>query len=246
MSIHLPKIFLDSGDPMETRKAKGLLGHVDGQTTNPSLVAKNPEITKYLNSGKKLTEKELLTEYKTMVQAIGTEIAGPISAEVYADWDTKADTMLAQAHEMNTWGTNIYVKFPTIPEGVKAAHEFVKAGGHANMTLVFDQQQAGAIFSATRGTSAPAFISPFIGRWDDRGYDGMDLIRNIDKDPVRQVIVKNCMAMFRELNISPLAEGVETREEMLFLHDIGIDLMQGYYFAKPGFESLPEVDFNLL
>lgn len=74
----------------------------------------------------------------------------------------------------------------------------------------------------------------------------MNLIRNIDKDPVRQVIVKNCMAMFRELNISPLAEGVETREEMLFLHDIGIDLMQGYYFAKPGFESLPEVDFNLL
>jgi EAL domain-containing protein (putative c-di-GMP-specific phosphodiesterase class I) len=71
----------------------------------------------------------------------------------------------------------------------------------------------------------------------------MDLIRNIDKDTVRQVIVKNAMAMFRELNISPLAEGVETRDEMLFLHDIGIDLMQGYFFAKPGFESLPEVDF---
>lgn len=181
MSIHLPKIFLDSGDPLETKKAKGLLGHVDGQTTNPSLVAKNPEITKYLNSGKKLSEKELLTEYKTMVQAIGTEIAGPISAEVYADWDTKAETMLEQAQEMNTWGTNIYVKFPTIPEGVKAAHEFVKLGGHVNMTLVFDQQQAGAIFSATRGTTAPAFISPFIGRWDDKGYDGMDLIRNIQK-----------------------------------------------------------------
>ena len=74
----------------------------------------------------------------------------------------------------------------------------------------------------------------------------MDLIRNIDKDPVRQVIVKNCITMFRELNISPLAEGVETRDEMLFLHDLGIDLMQGYYFAKPGFESLPEVDFSLL
>lgn len=72
----------------------------------------------------------------------------------------------------------------------------------------------------------------------------MDLIRNIDKDPVRQVIVKNCMNMFRELNISPLAEGVETRDEMLFLRDIGVDLMQGYFFAKPGFESLPEVDFN--
>jgi EAL domain-containing protein (putative c-di-GMP-specific phosphodiesterase class I) len=74
----------------------------------------------------------------------------------------------------------------------------------------------------------------------------MDLIRNIDKDPVRQVIVKSCIAMFRELNISPLAEGVETREEVLFLRDIGVDLMQGYYFAKPGFESLPEVDFSRL
>ena len=74
----------------------------------------------------------------------------------------------------------------------------------------------------------------------------MDLIRHIDQDPVRQVIVKNCLAMFRDLNIAPLAEGIETRAEMLFLRDLGVDLMQGYYFAKPGFESLPVVDFSLL
>lgn len=74
----------------------------------------------------------------------------------------------------------------------------------------------------------------------------MGLIRNIDKDPVRQVIIKNCMAMLRELNISPLAEGVETKEEMLFLHDLGIDLMQGFYFSKPSFESLLDIDFNAL
>ncbi|MGL4757223.1 MAG: EAL domain-containing protein, partial [Aeromonadaceae bacterium] len=74
----------------------------------------------------------------------------------------------------------------------------------------------------------------------------MELIRNIDRDPVRQVIVKNCIAMFNELRIMPLAEGVETREEMLFLRDCGVDLMQGYYFAHPGFESLPEVDFSVL
>ncbi len=74
----------------------------------------------------------------------------------------------------------------------------------------------------------------------------MSLIRNIDKDAVRQVIVKHCVSMLRQLNISPLAEGIETREEMQFLRDIGVDLMQGYYFAKPGFESLPEVDFSLL
>jgi EAL domain-containing protein (putative c-di-GMP-specific phosphodiesterase class I) len=74
----------------------------------------------------------------------------------------------------------------------------------------------------------------------------MELIRNIDKDPVRQIVVKNTVAMFRELNITPLAEGIETKEEMCFLRDIGIDLMQGYYFAKPGFESLPEVNFSIL
>lgn len=74
----------------------------------------------------------------------------------------------------------------------------------------------------------------------------MELIRNIDKDPVRQIVVKNTVAMFRELNITPLAEGIETKGEMCFLRDIGIDLMQGYYFAKPGFESLPEVNFSIL
>lgn len=74
----------------------------------------------------------------------------------------------------------------------------------------------------------------------------MELIRNIDKDPVRQIVVKNTVAMFRELNITPLAEGIETKGEMCFLRDIGIGLMQGYYFAKPSFESLPEVNFSTL
>lgn len=74
----------------------------------------------------------------------------------------------------------------------------------------------------------------------------MELIRNIDKDKVRQSIVKHTIAMFRELNITPLAEGIETKQEMLFLRDIGVDLMQGYYFAKPAFESVPDVDLSLL
>lgn len=67
MSIKLPKIHLDSGDPEETKKAKGLIGFLDGQTTNPSLVAKNPEIQQYLASGKKLTEEDLLDRYKEVV-----------------------------------------------------------------------------------------------------------------------------------------------------------------------------------
>jgi EAL domain-containing protein (putative c-di-GMP-specific phosphodiesterase class I) len=72
----------------------------------------------------------------------------------------------------------------------------------------------------------------------------MSLIRNIDQDKTRQLIVKNCISLFQDLNITALAEGIETREEMLWLRDSGIELMQGYLFAKPGFESLPAVDFS--
>lgn len=72
----------------------------------------------------------------------------------------------------------------------------------------------------------------------------MELIRNIDKDHARQSIVKNCLNIFRDLKITPLAEGVETKEEFTCLRDFGIELMQGYLFAKPGFESLPNVDFS--
>lgn len=74
----------------------------------------------------------------------------------------------------------------------------------------------------------------------------MELIRNIDHDTARQAIIRNCLNLFRDLNITPLAEGVETKEEMRWLQDAGIELMQGYLFAKPGFESLPQVDFSAL
>jgi EAL domain-containing protein (putative c-di-GMP-specific phosphodiesterase class I) len=70
----------------------------------------------------------------------------------------------------------------------------------------------------------------------------MALIRNIDSNKVRQSIVKNCLTMFNELNITTLAEGIETYDEYAWLRDAGIELMQGYYFAKPGFESLPDIN----
>ena len=70
----------------------------------------------------------------------------------------------------------------------------------------------------------------------------MALIRNIDSNKVRQSIVKNCLTMFNELNITTLAEGIETYEEYVWLRDVGIELMQGYSFAKPGFESLPDIN----
>ncbi|WP_158966179.1 EAL domain-containing protein [Paraglaciecola sp. L3A3] len=74
----------------------------------------------------------------------------------------------------------------------------------------------------------------------------MDLIRNIDRDKSRQFIIKNCLNLFHDLNVLPLAEGIETKEEMEWLRDAGIVLMQGYLFAKPEFEQLPQVNFSEL
>ena len=72
----------------------------------------------------------------------------------------------------------------------------------------------------------------------------MELIRNIDSDAIRQSIVRNCLNIFRDLNITPLAEGIETEAEMRWLKEAGVALLQGYFFAKPGFECLPPVTWT--
>lgn len=74
----------------------------------------------------------------------------------------------------------------------------------------------------------------------------MALIRNIDTDTGRQTIVTHTLNMLRELGVRALAEGIESEEEYRWLKAAGVELMQGYYFAKPGFESLPEIDFSAL
>ncbi len=74
----------------------------------------------------------------------------------------------------------------------------------------------------------------------------MELIRNIDTDTTRQYIIQHCLNMFSDLKVTPLAEGVETRAEMEWLREAGIELMQGYYFAKPGFEELPQINFSAI
>lgn len=221
MAILRPKIFLDSGDPAETKKAKALIGTVDGQTTNPSLVAKNPEIKQYIAQGKRLSEKELLARYKEIIGEIGRLVAGPISVEVYADWNTPASTMLAQAEEMATWGRNIYIKFPTIPHGLQAAHEYVQKGGKVNMTLVFTQAQAAAVYSAALSGSFPSFVSPFLGRWDDRGYKGLDLVKNIAK--MYKIFDKRTKQKKRHVQI--LASSIRSLDHFYSSIFIGADIM---------------------
>lgn len=172
------KIFLDSGDPEETKQALDILGFLDGQTTNPSLVAKNPTLTE-----KKFTRDELFAEYRSIAQAISVLIPnGSVSVEVYARADSAVEDLLAQAHQMYAWIPNAHIKLPITQSGLAAAQQLVSEGIRVNMTLCFSQAQATAVYAATKGaTEGQVFISPFIGRLDDVGNDGMSLIKNIKK-----------------------------------------------------------------
>ncbi len=174
------KILVDGGDPNETLRVKSLLGFVDGQTTNPTFVAKSPEIQQQIASGRKLTWEEQKQGYKKLVQTISPLVGSAgVSIEGFADFSSTAEQMLAQGEEMFTWIPNAYIKYPCLPEGVRAAKKSVERGIRVNMTLCFSQEQAAAVYAATRGTREPAYVSPFVGRLDDRGDDGMSLVRNI-------------------------------------------------------------------
>jgi transaldolase len=140
------KILVDGGDPQETERIKGLLGYADGQTTNPSLIAKNPEVARLVKSGQKLTEAQEAAEYRKIVQAISPLVGDAgVSIEVFAGFDTTADEMLRQGREMNSWISNAYIKYPCTAEGLKAAQRSVAEGIRVNMTLCFSQQQAAAV-----------------------------------------------------------------------------------------------------
>jgi transaldolase len=188
------KIFLDSGDPTETRQAKEMLGFLDGQTTNPSLIAKNPYVQELKNQSPspalpqgKGAEHSLLTEeiiwekYKEIAKEIHEILPnGSISVEVYADHDTTHDQMIEKGRELAGWFLGIFVKLPVTHEGLLAARQLVTEGINVNMTLCFSQEQAAAVHEATIGAErGQVYISPFIGRLDDIGYQGVHLIKNI-------------------------------------------------------------------
>lgn len=174
------KILVDGGDPNETLRIKSLIGFVDGQTTNPSLIANNPEIQRLIAAGHRLSSQEETDEYKKIVQSISPLVGDAgVSIEVFADLDTRAEEMLAQGQEMFSWIPNAYIKYPCTHEGLRAAQVSVQQSIRVNITLCFSQEQAAAVYAATKGSKEPVYVSPFVGRLDDRGEDGMDLIRNI-------------------------------------------------------------------
>ncbi len=176
------KILVDGGDPEETRKVRVLLGFVDGQTTNPTLIAKNPAIRKQIASGHRLSSREENEAYKKIVQTLSPIVGDAgVSIEVFADLSTSAERMLEQGEEMFTWIPNAYIKYPCTHEGLRAAELSVRKNIRVNMTLCFSQEQAAAVYAATRGSREPVYVSPFVGRLDDRGENGIDVVTNIKR-----------------------------------------------------------------
>lgn len=146
------KIFIDTANLDEIRKANEW-GIIDGVTTNPTLVAKENK------------------DFKEIVQEIIRIVDGPISVEVIS---TDAEGMIKEAVEMSEWSQNIVVKIPMIPEGLKAVKILNTRNIKTNVTLVFSVNQA--LLAAKAGAT---YVSPFIGRLDDIGHDGMQIVRDM-------------------------------------------------------------------
>jgi len=232
------RIFLDGGDPHETRKILDLLGFLDGQTTNPTLISKNPAARRKLEKGEKFTEEEIINFYHYVVREIsGLLPQGSISVEVYADPATGPEQMLSQGRKMFTWIPNAHIKFPSSAEGIAAAEQAVQEGIRVNMTLCFRQEQAAAVYAATRGSKrGAAFVSPFVGRLDDRGEDGMELIANILK-----------MYEKSDRHVEVLTASVRTTEHFQYALKLGSDIITAPYgileeWGEKGC-PLPDIDY---
>ena len=210
------KIFLDGGDPGETKQIIELLGFLDGQTTNPTLIAKNPEARERVERGDKFSEAEIYDFYQGVVREVSALIPdGSISIEVYADLSTKAGQMIEQGNEMFSWINNAHVKYPSTTEGFKAAEQLIRDGKRVNMTLCFILEQAAAVYASTAGAKkGDVFVSPFIGRLDDRGENGMDLIANILK-----------MFSKSDGHVEVLTASVRTYDHMLYALKLGSDII---------------------
>jgi len=161
------QIYLDTANIEEIREAASW-GILSGVTTNPSLMA-----------------KEKGADFRTTIQEIAELVDGPISAETVS---LDGDGMVREGHEYAQWHPNVIIKVPSTTEGLKAVYRLAKDGISTNVTLCFNANQA--LLAARAGAF---IISPFIGRVDDTGVEGMQLIREIvaiyRNDPVIKTLV---------------------------------------------------------
>jgi transaldolase len=147
------RLFLDTAN-IEHIKHGVELGVITGVTTNPSLVSKEGRV-----------------DYKRLIKEICAIVPGPVSTEVLSQ---DASGMVAEAREVASWAQNVAVKIPATIQGVQATAALAKEGIKVNFTLCFSVNQA--LLAAAAGA---AFVSPFVGRLDDIGEDGMALVREI-------------------------------------------------------------------
>ena len=147
------RIFLDTANVDQIRQGVKL-GVVSGITTNPSLIS-----------------KEGLADYKAVVKEICKIVHGPVSAEVVVEG---VEPMIKQARDIATWASNVVIKVPATTDGLEVISVLSKEDIKINMTLCFSLNQAllGALAGAT-------YVSPFVGRLDDIGHDGMELVGDI-------------------------------------------------------------------
>lgn len=146
------KIFLDTAS-IESIRRYNDMGILDGVTTNPSLLSKE-----------KGDPRQIMNEIVRIIK-------GPVSLEVIG---TDYEVMIEEAHRLKKYGQNVVVKVPMIPAGLRAVKSLKQDGISTNVTLVFSSNQA--ILAAKAGAS---YISPFIGRLDDNGQEGINVIREI-------------------------------------------------------------------
>jgi transaldolase len=146
------KLFVDTGNIKEI-EALATIGIIDGVTTNPSLMAKEPG------------------DYRKQMKAICQLVQGPVSAEVLAK---DYDGMMREGRDLATIDEHIVVKVPLTRDGIRACNTMSKEGLRVNVTLCFSPAQA--LLAAKAGAS---YISPFVGRLDDVATDGMQLIQDI-------------------------------------------------------------------
>ena len=148
------KLYLDTANLAQIKRLNAM-GVVDGITTNPTLVAKEAG------------------EFEEIIVAICKEVKGDVSAEVVS---TDFEGMVTEAKHLATLASNVVVKIPMIPEGLRATKSVSGKGIRVNMTLVFSANQG--LLAAKAGAS---FISPFIGRLDDIGQRGMEVVKDLVK-----------------------------------------------------------------
>lgn len=173
------KILLDSASATDTDIVLHELGFLDGQTTNPTLLAKHNDL-KYLWP---LSQEALWDFYKSEALRIKKLIPnGEISVELYADEKSTDSDLIEQAINISKWFDGCYVKLPITKTSLVAVEKLVTMNVNLNLTLCFSQEQALAVHLASIGAKKDqVVISPFVGRLDDVGLNGVDLVRNILK-----------------------------------------------------------------